>query len=86
LPFDITSEIFTHCLLGNEPLPHPDHAPILLTRICQEWRTIALNTPRIWSVVRGVFGWRAVDAMPKFLHLFEIWLARAQSCPLSITV
>ncbi|KAJ7235692.1 hypothetical protein C8J57DRAFT_1377895 [Mycena rebaudengoi] len=82
LPFDITSEIFVHCLLDDEPLPHPDHAPIVLTRICQEWRAIALNIPRIWSVVRGVSGHLDV----KYIHLFEIWLARARSCRLSITV
>ncbi|KAJ7271226.1 hypothetical protein C8J57DRAFT_1180290 [Mycena rebaudengoi] len=79
LPFDITSEIFTHCLLHDEPLPHPDHAPIVLTRICHEWRAIALNTPRIWSGVSG-----HLDA--KYIHLFETWLARAQNCPLSITL
>ncbi|KAJ7271225.1 hypothetical protein C8J57DRAFT_1180287 [Mycena rebaudengoi] len=81
LPFDITSEIFVHCLLNDKPLPHPDHAPIVLTRICQEWRVFALNTPRIWSVVRGVSG--HLDA--KYIHLFESWVARAQNCPLSIT-
>ncbi|KAJ7271210.1 hypothetical protein C8J57DRAFT_1468329 [Mycena rebaudengoi] len=83
LPFDITYEIFIHCLLANElPLPHPDHAPIVLTRVCQEWRAIALNSPRIWSVVRLVSG--HLDA--KYIHLFESWLARAQNCPLSLTV
>ncbi|KAJ7271208.1 hypothetical protein C8J57DRAFT_1321046 [Mycena rebaudengoi] len=82
LPFDITSEIFVHCLLDDEPLPHPNHAPIVLTRICQEWRATALNTPNIWSVVRGVSG--HLDA--KYIHLFDTWLARAQNCPLSITL
>ncbi|KAJ7271223.1 hypothetical protein C8J57DRAFT_1716366 [Mycena rebaudengoi] len=54
LPFDITSEIFINCLPGYMPFPRPDEAPIVLTRICQEWRAIALNTPRIWNVVHAL--------------------------------
>ncbi|KAJ7638285.1 hypothetical protein FB45DRAFT_1023091 [Roridomyces roridus] len=47
LPAEVTSEIFSHCV---EPLsdPSPSTAPLLLTRICRQWREIALASPPLW--------------------------------------
>ncbi|KAJ6627993.1 hypothetical protein B0H10DRAFT_1993151 [Mycena sp. CBHHK59/15] len=48
LPLEITSEIFVHCVPHSVfPIPIPSHAPLLLTRVCSDWRSIALNTPNL---------------------------------------
>ncbi|KDR83118.1 hypothetical protein GALMADRAFT_88974 [Galerina marginata CBS 339.88] len=52
LPSDIVHEIFYHCLpIHRNPIMSITEAPLLLTRICQPWRSIALASHRIWSRV-----------------------------------
>ncbi|KAJ7745472.1 hypothetical protein DFH07DRAFT_17623 [Mycena maculata] len=51
LPTEITTEIFTCCLPKTPRDPRSCDAPLLLTRICQQWRDIALSTPRLWTTV-----------------------------------
>ncbi|KAJ7648631.1 hypothetical protein DFH06DRAFT_948137, partial [Mycena polygramma] len=47
LPLELTSEIFLHCV-PMEPVPTVGDAPMLLGRICREWRQIAYGDPRLW--------------------------------------
>ncbi|KAJ7719977.1 hypothetical protein B0H14DRAFT_3628667, partial [Mycena olivaceomarginata] len=53
LPTEITIEIFINFLptypLG-QPLTGPD-SPTTLTRICRDWRDIALVTPGLWRAI-----------------------------------
>ena len=47
---DILREIFHHCLGNrNYPVLSATDAPMLLTRVCSLWRSVALSSPRIWS-------------------------------------
>ncbi|KAJ7740892.1 hypothetical protein B0H14DRAFT_2215752, partial [Mycena olivaceomarginata] len=50
LPPELTSEIFTHCLPAERfvDVVNPGEAPLLLTRVCQTWRQIAISTPALW--------------------------------------
>ncbi|KAJ7181018.1 hypothetical protein C8R46DRAFT_940992, partial [Mycena filopes] len=48
IPFEITAEIFTHCLPNFPAHPSGTVAPMLLTRICRQWRNIACSTSRLW--------------------------------------
>ncbi|KAJ7639337.1 hypothetical protein FB45DRAFT_425045 [Roridomyces roridus] len=85
LPLEITSEIFLHCL----PVVHSgvdgistSEAPLLLLRICRQWRRIALSTPALWSRL-------GIDVPRRENHATDIvdtWLGRAGQCPLSVTV
>ncbi|KAJ7181065.1 hypothetical protein C8R46DRAFT_839742, partial [Mycena filopes] len=52
LPVEITAEIFGHCLPDTPAPPSSTIAPMLLTRICQQWRSIACGTPRLWAALR----------------------------------
>ncbi|KAJ7769660.1 hypothetical protein DFH07DRAFT_281600 [Mycena maculata] len=96
LPVEITTEIFLWCLtnalipsrnkLRKTPLDKP---PILLTRICRDWREIALSTPHLWNHVclefggaRGLRGY--IDAW--WVSFLDIWILRAQGQPLSMTI
>ncbi|KAG2037881.1 hypothetical protein BDR03DRAFT_831810, partial [Suillus americanus] len=53
LPTEILSQIFCHCL-PQIPEPHELQppstltAPMLLTKICRQWREIAVGMPNLW--------------------------------------
>ena len=47
---DILREIFYHCLsCRTYPILSATDAPMLLTRVCSLWRSVALSSPRIWT-------------------------------------
>nr|GAT42607.1 predicted protein [Mycena chlorophos] len=50
LPYDIICEIFLALLDGEAPWRLRSHrAPLLLTRICTNWRRTVLATPALWA-------------------------------------
>ena len=52
LPQDILREIFYHCLpIHRNSIMSATDAPVVLTRVCSLWRSIALATPRIWAKI-----------------------------------
>ncbi|KAJ6544181.1 hypothetical protein B0H19DRAFT_1169848 [Mycena capillaripes] len=84
LPFDVTSEIFVHCLpdmQNSEPMFnfHQLPTPLLLSQICRAWRHVAFKTPTIWTIFRiSVNDWPKLGSR----RLAE-WVDRAGSSPLS---
>ncbi|KAJ7491106.1 hypothetical protein FB451DRAFT_987920, partial [Mycena latifolia] len=85
LPVEITAEIFIHCL--PESLTHNPRrweAPLLLGRICSQWRDIALSTPGLWRFL-AIYD---VAFLPSeaILDIAEIWLSRSRSCPLFLNI
>ena len=52
LPIDILQEIFAACLpTTHNPVVSRHEAPLLLTRVCKNWRNIMLSTPHFWSAI-----------------------------------
>ncbi|TFK42141.1 hypothetical protein BDQ12DRAFT_677686 [Crucibulum laeve] len=52
LPQDILQEIFLHCLPTNRnAVMSCKEAPLLLGRVCSNWRTIVYATPQLWSSI-----------------------------------
>lgn len=50
LPNELVSQIFWHCLPSDRlPTMTNDEAPLLLTRICSQWRRLAHATPELWT-------------------------------------
>ena len=50
IPTDVLGVMFSHCLATHRnPVMSASEAPILLTQICRDWRSIALSIPRLWS-------------------------------------
>ena len=50
LPMDVLGLIFTYCLATHRnSVMRASEAPILLTQICYDWRSIALSIPQLWS-------------------------------------
>lgn len=55
LPTELLALIFTHCLPNLETAwsnrrPTWKDQPFHLSQVCQRWRTIAIDTPQLWSV------------------------------------
>ncbi|KAJ7617451.1 hypothetical protein DFH06DRAFT_1237705 [Mycena polygramma] len=88
LPSDVIREIFMACIPSEEnPVLSIQTAPLLLGRICSQWRAIALSTPRLWSSIHIA---EPHDTLPPrvrdgCLQLVKVWLARSGGLPLSIS-
>jgi len=46
---DILREIFCYCIGRTYPLLSATEAPMVLTRVCSLWRSVAFSSPRIWT-------------------------------------
>jgi len=46
---DILREVFHHCIGETYPILSAKEAPMVLTRVCSQWRSVALSSPRIWT-------------------------------------
>ncbi|KAJ7707471.1 hypothetical protein B0H17DRAFT_1174521 [Mycena rosella] len=81
LPMEVTSEIFVHCLPGASAIPRTTDAPLLLARICRQWRDIALSLPQLWSTFTFYADSPRSQARD---HLINCWLSRSRHHSLSI--
>ncbi|KAJ6499315.1 hypothetical protein C8R45DRAFT_864802 [Mycena sanguinolenta] len=92
LPADIMSEIFTACIPANRnAIMSAAEAPLLLCRVCQSWRSVALSTPRLWASLHIVAHGNVREAGPdsklqKVIKAIHSWLSRAGVLPLSISL
>ncbi|KAJ7756267.1 hypothetical protein B0H16DRAFT_1214680, partial [Mycena metata] len=88
LPPEIMAEIFVNFLPPYPQFPPLAGllSPLLLCRICQRWRAIALSTPALWRAIRLA---DESDEEAVHGHQFEVmttWLARSGRCPLSLSL
>ncbi|KAJ7845352.1 hypothetical protein B0H14DRAFT_2278869, partial [Mycena olivaceomarginata] len=52
IPHDVLLEIFFSCLPSeHNALIDAAETPLLLGRICRHWRSVAYNTPMLWSSI-----------------------------------
>ncbi|KAJ7029336.1 hypothetical protein C8F04DRAFT_1043331 [Mycena alexandri] len=82
-PPEIIAEIFFRCLPAEFTVPDPGTAPLVLCRICRQYREIALSTPVLWSSLWLDF--RRIARSKAYLELHRTWLARAGNTPLSLS-
>ncbi|TDL23989.1 hypothetical protein BD410DRAFT_131257 [Rickenella mellea] len=88
---DVLVEIFLQCSLGENvrsewevegrredfyPKPSIHSSPLILGRVCQSWREVALSTPQLWSRLCIPESWNSVVGM-------EEWMKRSGSAPLT---
>ncbi|KAG2095481.1 uncharacterized protein F5147DRAFT_718561 [Suillus discolor] len=82
LPTEVLSQIFNHCLPETKVWPPSTlRAPMLLTRICQRWREVAVGTPDLWCriyVEADDRGWEQAA------FCYDLWLKRSRGRPLSL--
>jgi hypothetical protein len=82
LPPEVLGEIFSQCL-PQHPSFSPTDAPLILTQICQKWRSTALNTPHLWSSFT-IPDWQSL--FPGILQLAELWISRSRDTPLDVSI
>ncbi|KIM41405.1 hypothetical protein M413DRAFT_27763 [Hebeloma cylindrosporum] len=89
VPNDIWYIIFSFCRSeSSRPGLNVSEAPLLLTRVCRGWKSIAIETPQLWSSIRvniptyqlspEKLGWRR--------KMVKDWLGWSGILPLSISV
>ncbi|GLB42703.1 hypothetical protein LshimejAT787_1201520 [Lyophyllum shimeji] len=86
LPTEIMSKIFMQCAnIDSCSLTPADtiDMPLLLTKICRSWRTIAIGTRSLWS---RLFLSIKPNATQHQTALVSTWLARSGAYPLQIYV
>jgi hypothetical protein len=89
LPVEILCHIFVHCLPETDRLKvSPELAPTLLTRICRQWREVAVNMPALWCRFCIIFHPHhgTPRAWKKEAFCYDLWLKRSQECQLSLTI
>ncbi|KAJ7076025.1 hypothetical protein B0H15DRAFT_608560 [Mycena belliarum] len=86
-PPEITAAIFVHCVadrpfFGPTKLPwlSQHEAPLLLGRICRQWRDVALSTPELWNSIEVECPYFVEDIVPAL----DRWLLRSGNSPLTI--
>lgn len=89
---ELLQEMFVRCLpTTRNCVMDATEAPLLLIRICSNWRQIALSTPEVWSSLHiSIPRKRSLEPtnsrMPYILQKAQDWLARSGTCPLSISL
>lgn len=90
-PVELLARIFVYCL-PQEPYlaPNVSEPPLLLMRICRQWRNVALHTTELWDSLDAVEddGW-GVELPPmreECMEGYATWLSRSGNRPLSIAI
>ncbi|KAJ7042932.1 hypothetical protein C8F04DRAFT_1075311 [Mycena alexandri] len=89
LPPEILAEIFLDFLPRYPGFPPCTGrlSPLLLCRICREWRMVALSTPTLWRAISVDFFVNDTDGLViQKLELLENWVSRSGNCPLSVSI
>ncbi|KAJ7037159.1 hypothetical protein C8F04DRAFT_1257386 [Mycena alexandri] len=86
LPLEITAEIFKWCI--DPGCPYPGVAPLVLTRICRQWRALAFATPALWDTITEIeFGYSfGLPSHPQPEAFISTWFSRAGTRPLSLGI
>ncbi|KAJ7663169.1 hypothetical protein DFH06DRAFT_1189527 [Mycena polygramma] len=79
---EVTSRIFLECI---EPRPSHNSAPLLLLRVCQSWKTIALSTPELWSILQISSGFPQAMSSRDIARIIDQWFGRACAVPVTLT-
>ncbi|KAJ6566973.1 hypothetical protein B0H19DRAFT_1139029 [Mycena capillaripes] len=81
LPTEITTEIFKWCCEAGLRLL-PSVAPLLLTRVCRDWRELALSSAALWDTIDEIeFNDPLEDE-----DFISKWFSRAGTRPLSFGI
>lgn len=100
IPEELLQEIFLRCLpVDHNAVMSCHEAPLLLGRVCSQWRSVSISTPRLWSGIHIVVTTGAPsptpwpnqsphEADPKFdvVEAVGVWLSRSGGLPLSISL
>ncbi|KAJ3527440.1 hypothetical protein NMY22_g9786 [Coprinellus aureogranulatus] len=88
LPTEVLQQIFLYCRPTHRlPFICKEECPLLLTRVCREWRSVALGMPFLWNEIHIPIPLSFAKPSTQFyLNCAERWLDRAKEKPLSISI
>ncbi|KAJ3541963.1 hypothetical protein NMY22_g3689 [Coprinellus aureogranulatus] len=88
LPTEVLQQIFLYCRPTHRlPFIRKEECPLLLTRVCREWRSVALDMPLLWNEIHIPIPLTFAKPSTQFyLNCAERWLDRAKQKPLSISI
>lgn len=88
LPSELLADIFEICtservgsLWKNFPDPQEEDSPLILAQVCRRWRSIAITTARLWSVINTTWDRSLNDSS---FSRTKTWLERSGEIPLTI--
>jgi hypothetical protein len=85
-PPEVLCRIFVYCLTETDhPEMSPELAPMLLTRICRQWREIVMNTHSLWCRL-SVEHFDMAEDWHSVTFRYDLWLKRSQRRPLSLAL
>jgi hypothetical protein len=84
LPQELLGEIFLWCHPQTKYVtPSWNDCPLILTRVCRQWRAVALSTTRLWASLNvSLFKASGMSGG----DLYKCWLEKARNVPLFIRV
>ncbi|KAF9447522.1 hypothetical protein P691DRAFT_671371, partial [Macrolepiota fuliginosa MF-IS2] len=89
---EILQEIFCHCLpTAHNAVMSVREAPLILGRVCGQWRQIAYSTPKLWASIHIVAVLPDTSSPSQKLaialrYAISAWLSRSGVLPLSISL
>lgn len=90
---EILQEIFYHCLpTSHNAVMSSAEAPLLLGRVCSQWRQVAYSTPRLWSSIHitipSIEPYNPDSPTDNSVALAAVssWLARSGALPLFVSL
>ncbi|KAF9560424.1 hypothetical protein CPC08DRAFT_636652, partial [Agrocybe pediades] len=94
LPPEVLQHIFAWCLPQTRNcVMHASEAPLLLGRVCSDWRKLAMSTHELWSklhivppTVNYALPLSSIKAFKRKRRLVKMWLDRSGACPLSLSI
>ncbi|KAJ7448629.1 hypothetical protein B0H11DRAFT_2202328 [Mycena galericulata] len=91
IPAELTARIFEDVRLDvlqteRRIRPSIDTPPLVFTRICSNWRAIALGTGSFWSCIDLFVEDPTLELIDNAHSILATWSERARSCPLSWTL
>ncbi|SJL02868.1 uncharacterized protein ARMOST_06208 [Armillaria ostoyae] len=88
IPEDIVREIFLACWETEGEIKdslNGKFAPFVLSKVCREWRTIALSTSRLWSTISLDFDLYRNDSM-ECQYLLQMFLLRSATQDITLSI
>ncbi|EKM75404.1 hypothetical protein AGABI1DRAFT_132304 [Agaricus bisporus var. burnettii JB137-S8] len=84
---EILQEIFWQCLpVAHNSVLSAKEAPLVLGRVCSQWRRIAYSTPKLWCSLHIAIPPLTYSRAQAIFEAYEAWIARSGILPLSISI
>ncbi|KAF7977683.1 hypothetical protein HWV62_2926 [Athelia sp. TMB] len=86
IPDDVLSYMFQIYVDSHSAhAPHTLPAPMILATVCKQWRTLCINSPRLWVHI-SIYPYGHQNLAVPQTKLFELFVSRSGTCPLHVEI